>query len=72
MRIEREGDRVEIRRNKRRGLKLKIMEASGDQVCRNCILWKNTTGICGIEVEKNLDPCVKLELDKRSYFAYEG
>ena len=73
MRIEREGDRVEIRRNKRRGLKLKIMETPDltGQACRNCLLWKNTTGICGDEEGKILNPCYKLGLNQRNYFVYE-
>lgn len=74
MKIKRKGNRVEIRRNKKRGLKLKIMETPEltGQACRNCLFWENTTGICSDKVEKNLlDPCDKLGLNQRNYFAHE-
>lgn len=73
MKIKRKEDRVEIRRNKRRGLKLKIMETPEltGQACRNCLFWENTTGICGDDAWENLDPCEKLGLNKKQYFIYE-
>lgn len=40
MKVRREGDRVVVFRNKRRGLKLRIVEGEDPDTCSGCYLFK--------------------------------
>ena len=67
MKIERRGTEVEIMRNKRKGLKLIILDCSSDysRTCNYCYLYdKPSLCLCG-------DTCYKAQLLAEEYFIHK-
>lgn len=67
MKIKRRGTEVEIKRNKRRGLKLKVRDCSlNHNSCKYCYLG-DPNSVCGLGLLK-IDPCIEAGLSEDEYF----